>query len=95
MTERDHYQEQLDTRALEMAGKALTKIEEHEKHSLVQHEQIIGAIGKLSASIDKLFDRFWIAAVAVIAILMAMVAFFVTDLVRGNSHVQVHQERTK
>ena len=75
-----------------MASKALTKIEEHEKHSLVQHGQLIIAIGEIKTSVDKLFDRFWVAAIALIGLLLAMVAFFVADEIKKARQVTTTQQ---
>lgn len=92
--ERERYQDQLDTRAIEMASRALTKIEEHEKSSLVQHGQILGAIDALRSGVDKLFDRFWIASIAVIGLLLAIIGFFAADIFKSAVH-PVQIERVK
>ena len=81
-------QQQIDTRALEAATVALTKIEEHEKSCDERMEQIMAGLAKLETQIELVHGRItdnlkiWLAvAGSVIVILIAAVGTLMLRLV--------------
>ena len=63
--ERREQQRQIDTRALEVAVEALTKVDSHEVVCGVRYQE-------LTRSINKVFDRIWYAALGMIIALMSI-----------------------
>lgn len=50
-------QHQLDTRAIEMASKALDRVETHEKYCSERYERINGSLSKIEGGIEQVHDR--------------------------------------
>ena len=75
MTDRDHYQEQLDTRAIELARSSLSRVEALERI-------VSGQFAIIDHKLDKLFDRFWLAALGVIGVLLLALGVYVANTVK-------------
>ena len=73
--DRDHYQEQLDTRAIELARDSLSRVEALERI-------VSGQFTIIDRKLDKLFDRFWLAALGVIGVLLIALGVYVANTVK-------------
>ncbi len=74
-----HYQDQLDTRAIELAREALVRIEMNEKRVEDQLLGITTQLGSIGRNVNRLFDRFWFAALAIIGILLTVAGVYVKN----------------
>ena len=90
MAEPEVYQKQLDTRALELAQRALTKVEGLEKHSDERynamrsdiHEQnasILESFSRLHSRIDGIFKYGIAIGASVIMLLLAVIGYLITQ----------------
>ena len=70
--------------AYRMANEAITRIMLLEKANDDKFAQLLKQIGELKSSLNKLFDRFWMAAVGVIAILLAVSGYLYIESSRIN-----------
>ena len=61
--------------ALRIANEALTRVGMLEKANVDKFDQLMMQLTELKVSLGKLFDRFWITAIGVIAILLAVSAY--------------------
>lgn len=57
MTEAARFQQQLDTRAIEMATKALDRVETHERYCAERYEGIKDSLGKIEDGVQSVHDR--------------------------------------
>lgn len=95
-----HYQDQLDTRAIELAKEALVRIEMNEKRVEDQLLGINTQLGSIGRNVNKLFDRFWFAALAIIGILLGVAGVYVKSTLdkvesgNGSTH-QYQQEQPR
>lgn len=74
--------------ALRVANEALTRVEIWEKANERQLQHIVVQLSDLriemKASLGKLFDRFWMAAVGVICMLLAVSAYLYVESAKIN-----------
>ncbi len=70
-------QHQLDTRAIELAQKAVTLIEIHERECARERTLIAGALGEIKASLNGMWSRLWVAACGVIGLLLVIVGYLI------------------
>ena len=70
--------------AIRIANEAITRIVFLEKANDDKFAQLLRQLSELKASLDKLFDRFWIAAVGVIAILLAISGYLYIESAKIN-----------
>ena len=61
--------------AMQLASKALTKIEMHENACEHKYVELINRFEGVEKSINRLFDRFWLSAIGVICILLTVSAY--------------------
>lgn len=62
---------------------ARTKINLHEKECSRRYLEVAAALGAISGSISKLYDRFWLAAVGLIAVLISLCGVLAAAVFRG------------
>lgn len=55
-----------------LLGETIVRLEAHEAADALMFKQINGHMLKIESSLNKLFDRFWVAALGLIAILLAI-----------------------
>lgn len=68
-------QQAIDTRAIELAMKALTTIELHEKTCEQRWGHVAEKLGELNTNVGGLYSRMWGIAASVIVILLGIVGF--------------------
>ncbi len=70
-------QAQLDTRAIELAQKAVTLIEIHERECARERALIAGSLGEIKASLNGMWSRLWAVAAGLIIVLLGVVGFLI------------------
>ncbi len=68
-------QEQINTRAIEIATKALATIELHEKTCEQRWGHVAEKLGELNTNVSGLWSRLWTVAGGLILMLVAIVGF--------------------
>lgn len=70
--------------AMRIANEALTRIGLLEQANRNEFERLLKHLSKIEASLDKLFDRFWLIAVAAIGLLLAVSGYLYVESSRVN-----------
>lgn len=65
----------INTRALEMATQALTRIESHEQVCAERWKNVHSVLLGLKGSVDGLYSRWWIVSGSLIIVLIGIVGF--------------------
>ncbi|WP_139839870.1 hypothetical protein [Oceanibacterium hippocampi] len=68
-------QDQIDTRAIELAQQALSRIDGHEKICSQNQAALIARLAEIKSSIAGLYNRFWLAAVSLIGLLVCVIGW--------------------
>ena len=74
-------QKTLDTRALEVAMEARTKIDSHEELCALRYAGIENTMKNIMKGQDGLYSRFWAMAVGVISVLLTSIFFMLKYMV--------------
>lgn len=61
---------------------ARARISSHETECARRYGEITGALGGINESIDKLFDRFWLAALGLIGFLLSLCGFLAYSVLK-------------
>ena len=72
-------QRSVDTRALELAQKAVTLIEQHERECSLERSHLATTLGEIKTTINTLFGILWsVAGVSILTLIVALgtVVFF-------------------
>lgn len=62
----------IDQGARDMASRAMNAVEAHERECAVNQRHILGNLDEIKGDIKALFDRFWVAAISVIALMISI-----------------------
>jgi hypothetical protein len=71
-------QEQLDTKALELASMALARIDSHERLCTERYEALDDGIGELKTSLQQLNDRSFYLLLSLMGVLIGIIGYFIT-----------------
>lgn len=67
-----------------LLGETIVRLDAHETADALMFKQISGQLAEMKVSLSKLFDRFWLAAIGVIALLLAISSYLYIESAKIN-----------